>query len=144
MFGGEELRRFITQARWVTVNDYEWQLVQQKTGWTADALVRRVAALIVTHGAAGSSIHTRDGSIEIPAAPVRAVVDPTGCGDAYRAGLLHGLLHGLDWRSTGHIASLMGAIKIESRGTQNHRFTRKGFEERLALATAAAAPSRLG
>jgi adenosine kinase len=143
MFGGEDLERFVAQATWVTLNDYEWQLVQQKTGWTAAALVQRVSALIVTHGAAGSTIHTRDGAIEIPSAPVRAVVDPTGCGDAYRAGLLHGLLHGLDWRTTGHIASLMGAIKIEARGTQNHHFTRAQFDERLAGAMAAAAPSRL-
>ena len=144
MFGGEELECFIGRARWVTLNDYEWQLVQQKTGWTAAELVRRVAALIVTHGAAGSTIHTRDGALEIPAAPVRAVVDPTGCGDAYRAGLIHGLLRGLDWRTTGHIASLMGAVKIESRGTQNHRFTREGFQKRLAAATAERAQADLG
>jgi adenosine kinase len=144
MFGGEELERFLGQATWVTVNDYEWQLVQQKTGWTPGEVARRVAALIVTHGAAGSTIHTRDEVIQIPSAPVRAVVDPTGCGDAYRAGLIHGLLHGLDWRATGHIASLMGAIKIESRGTQNHHFTRAGFEERLTRATAGRHPAHLG
>ena len=138
MFGGEDLERFVAQATWVTLNDYEWQLVQQKTGWTAGELVRRVAALIVTHGAGGSTIHTREGAIDIPSAPVRAVVDPTGCGDAYRAGLIHGLLHGLDWHATGHIASLMGAIKIESRGTQNHHFTRAGFDARLSRAMAAA------
>lgn len=142
LFGGEDLERFVAQAEWVTLNDYEWQLVQQKTGWTAGGLVRRVAALIVTHGAAGSTIHTREGAIEIPSAPVREVIDPTGCGDAYRAGLIHGLLHGLDWRTTGHIASLMGAIKIESRGTQNHHFTRAGFEQRLAAAMAAAGAGR--
>jgi len=136
MFGREELERFIAQARWVTLNDYEWQLVQQKTGWTERQLVGRVAALIVTHGAAGSTIHTRDGALRIPAAPVSAVVDPTGCGDAYRAGLIHGLLRGLDWQTTGHIAAVLGAIKIESRGTQNHRFTREGFERRLAAARA--------
>ena len=138
MFDGADLERFVAQARWVTLNDYEWQLVQQKTGWQVADLTRRVAALIVTHGAAGSTIHTRGGALEIPAAPVSAVVDPTGCGDAYRAGLLHGLLHGLDWRTTGHIASVLGAIKIESRGTQNHRFTRESFAQRLAAATAAA------
>jgi adenosine kinase len=144
MFGREELERFVAQARWVTLNDYEWQLVQQKTGWTVAALLERVAAVIVTHGAAGSTIHTRDGALEIPAAPVSAVVDPTGCGDAYRAGLLHGLLHGLDWRATGHIASVLGAIKIESRGTQNHHFTRESFAQRLAAATAGAGRQRLG
>jgi len=134
MFSGEELARFVGQATWVTVNDYEWQLLQQKTGWNVRELTQRVAALIVTRGAAGSVIHTRDGEIAIPCAPAAAVVDPTGCGDAYRAGLIHGLLHGLDWLSTGHIASLMGAIKIESRGTQNHRFTRAEFDARLASA----------
>jgi adenosine kinase len=144
MFGGEDLERFVGQATWVALNDYEWQMVQQKTGWTADALVGRVKALIVTHGAAGSTIHTRDGDISIPSAPVRGVVDPTGCGDAYRAGLIHGLLHGLDWRTTGHIASLMGAMKIEVRGTQNHHFTRAKFDSRLSEAMAAAGASRLG
>ena len=134
MFSGEELARFVGQATWVTVNDYEWQLLQQKTGWNVREFTQRVAALIVTRGAAGSVIHTRDGELAIPSAPAAAVVDPTGCGDAYRAGLIHGLLHGLDWPSTGHIASLMGAIKIESRGTQNHRFTRAEFQARLASA----------
>jgi adenosine kinase len=134
MFGGEELAQFVGQATWVTVNDYEWQLLQQKTGWSVGEVMQRVAALIVTRGAAGSIIYTRDGELAIPSAPVTAVVDPTGCGDAYRAGLIHGLLHGLDWPSTGHIASLMGAIKIESRGTQNHRFTRAEFAARLASA----------
>jgi adenosine kinase len=134
MFSAEELTRFVSQAAWVTVNEYEWQVVQQRTGWSERELAQRVRALIVTRGAAGSSIHTRDGELVIPAAAVRAVVDPTGCGDAYRAGLIHGLLHGLDWPTTGHIASLMGAIKIESRGTQNHRFTRADFDARLATA----------
>ncbi len=134
MFSGAELAHFISQATWVTVNDYEWQLLQQKTGWGVGELTQRVAALIVTRGAAGSVIHTRDGEIAIPCAKAEVVVDPTGCGDAYRAGLIHGLLHGLDWPSTGHIASLMGAIKIESRGTQNHRFTRAEFDARLAAA----------
>jgi adenosine kinase len=134
MFSGEELARFLGQATWVTVNDYEWQLLQQKTGWNVRELTQRVAALIVTRGAAGSCIYTRDGELAIPCAQAAAVVDPTGCGDAYRAGLIHGLLHGLDWLSTGHIASLMGAIKIEARGTQNHRFTRAEFDARLASA----------
>ena len=138
MFSGAELARFVSQATWVSVNDYEWQLLQQKTGWSVGELTQRVAALIVTRGAAGSVIHTRDGEIAIPSAKAAAVVDPTGCGDAYRAGLIHGLLHGLDWPSTGHIASLMGAIKIESRGTQNHRFTRAEFDARLASAFAPA------
>ena len=134
MFGAAELEQFIAAASWVTVNDYEWQLMQQKTGWTAERLTQRVAALIVTRGAAGSTIYTRGAELAIPAAPARAIVDPTGCGDAYRAGILHGLLHGLDWPRTGHIAALMGAIKIEARGTQNHRFTLAEFAARLAAA----------
>jgi len=131
MFGAQELERFVAQAEWVTVNDYEWQLMQQKTGWSAADVVKKVAALIVTRGAEGSTIHTKEGDFAIPCAAPKAVVDPTGCGDAYRAGLLHGLLHGLPWQATGRIASLMGAIKIETRGTQNHRFTRAEFEQRL-------------
>jgi adenosine kinase len=131
MFGGDDIKRFVDQATWVAVNDYEWELVQQKTGWTAQDIIQRVKALIVTRGAQGSVIYTPEGEIEIPCAKAKAVVDPTGCGDAYRAGLLHGLLHGLDWRATGRIASLLGAIKIESLGTQNHRFTKAEFEARL-------------
>jgi adenosine kinase len=132
MFGGDDLKRFVDQATWVAVNDYEWQLVQQKTGWTEKDFLQRVEALIITKGGDGSVIHTRDGQIEIPCARAKAVVDPTGCGDAYRAGVLHGLLHKLDWTTTGRIASLLGAIKIESRGPQNHSFTRKEFDQRLA------------
>jgi adenosine kinase len=131
MFGAEDLDRFVEQATWMAVNDYEWGLIQQKTGWTVQDVTQRVKALIVTLGPNGSVIHTPEGDIEIPCAKANAVVDPTGCGDAYRAGLLHGLLHDLDWRTTGRIASLLGAIKIESLGTQNHRFTSEEFAARL-------------
>ena len=131
MFGGADIERFVDQATWVAVNDYEWELVQQKTGWTARDVTQRVQALIVTRGAQGSVIYTPEGEITVPCAKARAVVDPTGCGDAYRAGLLHGLMHGLDWQATGRIASLLGAIKIESLGTQNHRFTQAEFQARL-------------
>lgn len=127
MFGVAELTRFVEQASWVAVNDYEWQLLQQKTGWTVTDVTDRVEALVVTRGAAGSTIYTDTEEIVIPCAKVRALasgrsLDPTGCGDAYRAGLVHGLLHGLDWKTTGRIAAVMGAIKIESLGTQNHTF----------------------
>ena len=130
MFSGDDLRAFIGQATWVAVNDYEWQMVQEKTRLSAQEIVQQVEALIVTRGAEGSVIYTKGREIAIPTAKATTVVDPTGCGDAYRAGLLHGLLHGLDWETTGHIASLLGAIKIESRGTQNHKFTLAGFEQR--------------
>jgi len=136
MFGPEDLQRFLSQARWVTVNDYEWQLLQQKCHWGVREITARVEALIVTLGAAGAVIHTRGQEILIPPAPVQQVVDPTGAGDAFRAGVIHGLLHGRDWRTIGRIASFMGAIKVESRGTQNHRFTRQEFAQRLATAFA--------
>jgi adenosine kinase len=130
LFNGEELVRFIDQATWVTVNDYEAQLLQERTGKRLDELAKKVKALIVTLGAQGSRIYTSGRTIDIPTAKPEAVNDPTGCGDAYRAGLLYGLLNNLDWESTGRIASLMGTIKIESHGTQNHRFTRSEFEAR--------------
>jgi adenosine kinase len=134
MFDAQDLARFVEQASWVAVNDYEWQLIQQKTGWSESDVTQRVEALIVTRGADGSSIYTKSGPIEIPCAKAQTIVDPTGCGDAYRAGLIHGLLHGLDWQTTGRIASLMGAIKIESLGPQNHQFTPAEFQRRLSAA----------
>lgn len=130
LFSGEELRAFIKQATWVAVNDYEWQLIQDKAKLSASDITGQVQALIVTRGAEGSVIHVKGREIVIPAAKPSAVVDPTGCGDAYRAGLIHGLMHGLDWETTGRIASLIGAIKIESRGTQNHSFTKAEFGQR--------------
>jgi adenosine kinase len=134
MFSGDELRTFIEQATWVAFNDYEWQLVQEKTKLSAQEIATQVEALIVTRGAEGSVIYAQGREIVIPCAKANAVVDPTGCGDAYRAGLIHGLLHGLDWDTTGRIASLLGAIKIEARGTQNHTFTAAQFEERYLAA----------
>jgi adenosine kinase len=127
MFNGEELRAFIKQASWVAVNSYEWHLLNDRTGFTEGEVTSQVRALIVTRGAAGSTIYVGNDRFVIPPAKAGSVVDPTGCGDAYRAGLLHGLLNKLDWPSTGRIASLMGALKIEARGTQNHRFTRSDF-----------------
>ncbi len=140
MFDGDDLRRFVEQATWVTVNDYEWQLLKERTGWDVAQLTERVDALIVTRGEHGSVVYTRDRTFEIPAATPRAVVDPTGCGDAYRAGLLYGLARQLDWQTTAQIASLLGAIKIESPGTQNHRFTIAEFAERYAASFGASFP----
>src|ERR1700704_938444 len=130
MFGGEELKTFIAQARWVAVNDYEWGLLQQKTGFTVSDITAQVEALVVTRGAEGSIVYTNGRTLTVPSAAPKAVVDPTGCGDAYRAGLIHGLLHGLDWETTGRVASLMGSMKIESRGPQNYVFTRAEFDRR--------------
>ncbi len=127
LFSAEELGEFMHMATWVAVNDYESQMLERKTGLTTDEIAEKVAALIVTSGAKGSVIHSRQGRITVPAARAAEVLDPTGCGDAYRAGLIYGLMHNLDWETTGNIASLMGAIKIASKGTQNHHFTRAEF-----------------
>jgi adenosine kinase len=132
MFSGPELEKFIEQARWVAVNDYEWGMLAQKTGLTMAEVAGRVEALIVTKGAEGSVVHAGGRVWEIPCAKPRALVDPTGCGDAYRAGLIHGLLHSLDWQTSGRLASLLGAIKIESRGPQNHAFTREELLRRYS------------
>ena len=130
LFGGQELRNFIDKAAWVCVNDYESELLQERTGMAPHEIAERVDALIITLGGEGAHIYTRNQRIDIPSAGVHRVVDPTGCGDAFRGGLLYGLLRGLDWETTGRIASLMGAIKIEHHGTQNHRFTMDQFEAR--------------
>jgi adenosine kinase len=130
MFNGDELKTFIRQASWIALNDYEWGMLQQKTGLTAAEVAAQVEALVVTLGAEGSMIYTGGKMLNIPCAKPKSVVDPTGCGDAYRAGLIHGLLHGLDWERIGRTASLMGALKIEMRGPQNHHFTRTEFDQR--------------
>jgi len=130
MFDGEDLKRFIGQATWVAVNDYEWQLMQERTGFTPQDVAKQVKALIVTRGAEGSRIHVGDKIVEIPTARPNAIKDPTGCGDAYRAGLLYGLMREWDWDVTGRVAALMGAIKIETAGTQNHSFTLDEFKAR--------------
>ncbi len=131
LFDGEELVRFVEQASWVSVNDYEAQLLHERTGLSTDAIAARVKAYIVTQGSLGSVIHTAGRRFEIPAVHAAQVVDPTGCGDAYRAGLLYGLMRGIDWDTTGRIASLIGAIKIATVGTQHHRFTFDEFKERF-------------
>jgi len=130
MFGAAELKRFIQLADVVAVNDYEGKMLMQRTGLDETQIAAQVRALVVTRAAEGSVIMAGGERLEIPAAAPAAVVDPTGCGDAYRAGLLHGLMHGADWATTGRIASLMGAIKVESAGTQNHSFDRESFYTR--------------
>jgi adenosine kinase len=134
MFGGEELRSFIERAAWVAVNDYEASLLAERTGWSLEQIAARVRALIVTRGAEGSWILAAGERLEIPVARAERVVDPTGCGDAYRAGLLFGLARGLDWASTGRIAALLAAIKIAHHGTQEHRFSPDEFSRRYRAA----------
>jgi adenosine kinase len=133
MFSGEELTLFLDQATWVTINDYESELLQQRTGLRLKQIAERVEALIVTLGAQGSKIYAHGQCIDIPTAKPKALLDPTGCGDAYRAGVLYGLMNELDWDITGRIASLMGAIKIEHNGTQNHAFDLDTFKERYRV-----------
>ncbi len=125
----DELLDSFEYATWLVFNDYEWQLVEDKTGLTRSSVLDRVDSLIITRGASGSIIHTRTGQIDIPPARTERPIDPTGCGDAYRAGLIHGLMRDLDWETTGRIASLLGKIKIEVRGTQNHRFEQQEFAD---------------
>lgn len=134
LFTGDDFRQFIEQATWVCVNDYESQLLQDRTGWSPHEIAGKVEALIVTLGGKGSHIYHSEKRIDIPPAPVSAIVDPTGCGDAFRGGLLYGLMNGLDWEMTGRIAALMGAIKIEQHGTQNHTFTADEFRDRYQAA----------
>jgi len=134
MFNGEDLLQFIKHATWLTVNDYEAQLLQERTGQTLEQLAKQLKALIVTQGGKGSLIYSDGQCLEIPAAKASAVLDPTGCGDAYRAGLLYGLMNDMDWETTGRIASLIGAIKIECNGTQNHTFTMDEFKSKFKLA----------
>lgn len=137
MFNGEELLEFVRLASYITVNDYEARMLQEKTGRTVEQLAAQVKAMVVTEGGAGSQIYV-DGKVErIPSVKAAAVLDPTGCGDAYRAGLLYGIAQGYDWPTTGRLASLMGAVKIASRGGQNHQLTRDeiGVRYREAFAS---------
>jgi len=144
MFEKEELLWFLDRATYVTVNDYEWQLLHERTGLSAEALCERLRGLIVTLGSQGSCIYAEGRRYEIPAAKPRTVRDPTGCGDAYRAGLILGLLRDLDWETTGRIASLMGAIKIEHHGTQNHRFAHSELAARYEEGFGASPPEIFG
>ncbi len=130
-FSKSELRTLIEQATWVTVNDYEWALLQKRTGWSQQAVTERVDALIITLGKLGSVVDTDRKQYRIPCAHASAVKDPTGCGDAYRAGLLYGLFNSMDWETTGRVASLMGTFNLEKSGTQNHDFTMDEFRERF-------------
>jgi adenosine kinase len=131
LFNGEEFRNFIIDARWVVVNDYEFQILQERTGWDGEEIARHVDALIVTRGGEGSEIITVDGSTMVEPAKADSIQDPTGCGDAYRAGLLYGLLNDLDLVTTCRIGSVMGAIKIAHQGPQNHKPSMEDIQQRF-------------
>ncbi len=133
LFTGEELLECVHKSSYVILNDYEAELLQSRTGESLETLARHVEALIVTRGGDGSVIHTAAGQIDIPAVLPAAILDPTGCGDAYRSGILYGITHGLDWETAGQLASVMGAIKIEHRGGQNHKPSRQEIAGRLKI-----------
>lgn len=129
MFSGDELIDFIDKADYIAVNDYEGQLLQERTQYPLSELANQVKALIVTKGAQGSTIYSEGQQIDIPCVTPKAIIDPTGCGDAYRAGLLYGITHDMDWQTTGQLASLLGALKIAQRGGQNHQFNRDEIDQ---------------
>jgi adenosine kinase len=131
MFEAAELQWFIDRAQYLALNDYEARLLAAKTGSDLQSLARRLKSVVVTLGAQGSRIHADGKTLEIPVAPARAVVDPTGCGDAYRAGLLYGITHRLDWPTTGRLAAVMGALKIEQSGAQRHTPSRAQISDRF-------------
>jgi adenosine kinase len=124
MYNGEELLDFINKADYIAVNDYEGEMLQDRTGRSLESLASNAKALIITLGAQGSIIYADGKKYEIPCVKPKAIVDPTGCGDAYRAGLLYGIVNDFDWQTTGQLGSLMGALKIAQRGGQNHQFSR--------------------
>jgi len=134
MFDGAELLEFLRLADYCTVNDYEAKLLTERTGKPLEELAREVKALIVTLGGSGSQIHADGTRIDIPAVPAEQLLDPTGCGDAYRAGLLYGISKGWGWQKTGRLAALMGSIKIAHRGGQNHKPSRDDIAARYRAA----------
>ena len=134
LFSGEELLHFLAQSDYACFNDYEARLTSERTGLSLERMAERVRALIVTLGPAGSHIYTGGRRYDIPCAPADAILDPTGCGDAYRAGLLYGIEQGWDWEKTGRLAAIMGAIKIAHRGGQNHLSDRADIAARYAKA----------
>ncbi len=130
MFDGDELNRFIEQATYVVLNDYESEMMIDKTGKSLEQITSEVEALIVTRGGEGSEIYTGIQQIKIPPIKISEIKDPTGCGDAFRSGLLYGVQNKWDWQSAGQLASLMGGIKIEQHGTQNHSPSKSDIEAR--------------
>ena len=131
MFSGEDLKGMMKGAAALTVNDYEARVVEQRTGLAVERIAEAVGAVVVTRGAEGSSVYTREGRIDVHAATPERVEDPTGCGDAYRAGLLFGMARRWEWRRSARLASVMGSIKIAHRGGQNHRPARSEIAQRL-------------
>jgi len=133
-FDGPGLLEFMSGAQLYVVNDYEWAVTLERTGLAEPELARRAGAVVVTRGAQGSTILEGERRIEIPPAKPERVVDPTGCGDAYRAGLLFGLERGLPLETAGRLGSLMGSLAVEQRGTQSVHIDQAGLRERYQRA----------
>lgn len=129
-FSDIELTQLVHQASYIVVNDYEWEMLHTATGMRENDILKYAKALIITYGGKGALILTEQEKFEIPGAKARDQIDPIGCGDAFRAGIIYGIDRGLNWETTGRIASLMGAIKMEHRDTQNYQFTTDEFSQR--------------
>lgn len=127
---GAELKAGLVGANIVISNDYEFELIREKTGLDAGALLERSEAVIVTRGKDGSSIHTRDGQVDVPPVPEQRVADPTGVGDAYRGGLMKGLAMGADWQTCGRLGSVAATYALEHVGGQSHAYTVDEFRTR--------------
>ena len=130
IFTGEELKKIITGSYMFISNDYELQLIVDKTGWSKKELQKKVDVHISTLGENGSTIVTNDDTIDVPSCVVSVVKDPTGAGDAYRAGLIKGLIQGVSLEQAGKMGSLCATYAIEQYGTQEHTFTIKEFAQR--------------
>lgn len=123
MFDGEELKQLVGLATWVTLNDYEARMLSDRTGWSLDDMATRVRGLVVTLGAAGCEIWENGAKTVVPGEVATEVVDPTGCGDAFRAALLHGLAQDWPLQRCVELGNRMGAAKIASRGGQNYKLS---------------------
>jgi adenosine kinase len=131
LFDGDELKQFIEEATYIVVNDYEFQLLKEKTGLNGKTIANQVDAMIVTMGSKGSILRTREGATEISPVEPDDVQDPTGCGDAFRSGLIYGLLNDLDLVTACQIGSVMGSIKVAQQGPQNHNPTFDEIQDRF-------------
>ena len=131
-FDREELRELVEGSAVYVVNDYEWSLTLERTGWDERELERRVGAVVVTLGEQGSRLRQGEREVRVPAVRADALVDPTGCGDAYRAGLLYGRARGLPLETCCRVGSLLGALKVAVEGPQGLELDPRAFRERFA------------
>jgi adenosine kinase len=130
-FSGDDLKELIGLADYLTVNDYEAEMIAQKTGQPIESFAAQLKGLVVTLGGQGSRVYANGTTIDVPVVPAKEIVDPTGCGDAFRAGLLYGIAHGWSLEKACKLGSLIGSIKISERGGQNHGFSETQIRERF-------------